>query len=162
TLSRSRTPPVVLRGRFVPFSHSAVFFSLSLLAVLVLGGIVSDCTDTSMHFASTFGRLALAIVAVAFVLCLWDAEATFTPAALYPVGRLPLGLWLHSRSEWLPAAQRASDLGWTASLGLALYVFATAALVRFAPRQAGLWNALRLSDRREPWPLAGFLAGQAT
>ena len=64
-----------LRGDFVPFSHLAIFVSLSALALRVLVGLVSDINTAELHLDGWLGWAALGTVALPAVVCLWDRDA---------------------------------------------------------------------------------------
>lgn len=149
-----RTRPEELRGRLLPYSHAAALLAVQLLAMLTLGGIASDLTAMGIHADGPLAWTALAATALALLLCLWDADAFFAPAALYVLGLLALGLGLHSGH--LPPR----DLGWTAALLLAPYALLASAAGWGVSRTERTWQVLRLAEPPGGWPRAWFPVAQ--
>jgi hypothetical protein len=151
---RLLSPPIDLRGRWLPFVHAAAVAAVHLLALLVLTGIVGDVTGAQIHVATPLGWAALAATLIASVLCLWDPEATWWGLPLAPIyltGVLSLGLLLHS----LELSPR--QLACAAAPLLAGYLAAVAMLAWLAPPGARLWRRLRIPERTDtrlmPWLL---------
>jgi hypothetical protein len=172
---RARTPPVDLRGQYLPFSHTAILVALCAIALRVGVAVVSSVGEGGLEMAGPLAWTALGATAVAVVLCLWDREAGFPLGDLYGLGFRPeylpfvpqfalgglyalglqsIGLALHG-SRLAPAW-----FGWTAALVLAGYVLLTTVVGTVAPRLTRLWQALRLPDRPAGWPEPWFVPTQ--
>lgn len=155
---RRRTPPVDLRGRFLPFSHAAALLALHLLAVVVLGGLASDATGAGLRVGGGLAWVATAATAAALLLCLWDFEAApwgVRGPPLYVAGLLAVGLALHA------AALPVRWLVWQAALALAVYTLAATVMTWAFASAPRVWSLFRLPDRPESWPARWFLAAQA-
>jgi hypothetical protein len=155
---RRRTPPVDLRGRFLPFSHAAALLALHLLAVIILGGVASDATDTGLRVGGALAWAALGATAAALLLCLWDFEAAprgLPAPPLYAAGLLAVGLALHAAGLPLPELVRQ------AALALAVYVLAAATIGRAFSAAPRVWSALHLPNRPERWPAPWLVGAQA-
>jgi hypothetical protein len=150
-----RSPPVDLRAGLLPFCHAASLLAVHLLALLALGGLVSDLLVIEVEVARPLGWVALAAVVAALAVALWDPRAAdwgVPLAPLYLAGLGGIGLALHGAS--LPPA-RLCEAG---SLALAGYVLSTSALAAFD--WARVSTRLRIPEPHGGWPATWFVPAQ--
>jgi hypothetical protein len=143
---RRRSPPVDLRGGALPFGYFAAHAAVSLLALVVLGGLASDLTLTGLRVDHPLGWVALAAVLAALVVAFWDREAPrwFVPLPpLYLAGLAGIGLALHA------AALAPPQLCVDAALVLGAYVLDASGLATL-----GSWPGIRWL-LKIPKPAAG-------
>jgi hypothetical protein len=115
-LVAQRRPDWDQRKNWLPFSHAALTLSLVLLALLVVGAIVSSAGGGTLQVASPLTWSAVGATALAILLGAWDQQATFSRGSLYGLGLGVVLLTLHAQN-WPP------DLaGRTAAPALATYV----------------------------------------
>src|SRR5262249_13966134 len=96
---RRRSPPVDLRGGVLPFCHFASLLAVHLLAVMALGGLVSDLTRLEVQLYRPLGWVSLAVLLAALAPALWDPEAPRWGVPLPPLylgGLAGVGLALHA------------------------------------------------------------------
>jgi hypothetical protein len=146
---------VDLRGDFLPFCHAASLLAVHLLALLVLGGLVSDLIVIELEVARPLGWVALAALVAALGVALWDPRAPdwgVPLAPLYLTGLTGVGLALHA------AALSPERLCEVAALALAAYLLAASALAAF--RWEGVAARLRIPEPPGGRPLDWFVPAQ--
>lgn len=150
-----RSPPVDLRGDSLPFCHAASLLAVHLLALLVLGGLVSDLTQTELGVARPLGWVALVALAAALGVALWDPQAPdwgVPLAPLYLAGLTGVGLALHA------AALSPERLCQDAAPALAAYALVASAVA--ACRWGGVAARLRIPEPPGGQRLGWFVHAQ--
>ena len=117
-------PAVDVSGRTLPFAHTAAQAAVVLSGLLVIVVVALDLGELPHEAAGGLGWPALAAVAAALLLLLWDRAARFTLGAIYVIALSAVGLLLDAhdlpprelchtaasrtrRSRGLPRAQSA-------------------------------------------------------
>jgi hypothetical protein len=138
---RLRPTTDTTRGFLLPFSHAAAIVALVLLALVVSVGIFSDIRSGDLYLATPLGWMALGATFLALAVCLWDAGAMFSLAALYTLGLVAVALAIHAGTLPIP------DLYWFFTPALSAYVLLAAGIGWSVPRLTPLWRTLRLPER---------------
>jgi hypothetical protein len=142
-----------------PYPHFAAILALGVLGTLFVAAVATSVSGQPEWAAGPLTWAAVGGTAVALVLLLWDPAAPFSPAGLYALALVAVGLALHARDLG------PRTFGWTAALVLAFLVLVAANIAWTARRLPGLRQALRLPDfaggRPQPWyvPAQGTVAG---
>jgi hypothetical protein len=152
---RSGTPAVTCRGQVPAFVHLAVWLAQLLGGTLLVGSFPGDLMYTSLPVSWVLPASALATLALAFLVLLWDAESPTPIAGLYGAGVLALGLALQAQA--LPASQFWS----MATLAMSSFLLFAGILSSLLPRMHEFWRALRL-PAQAAWPQSWFLVSQTT
>jgi hypothetical protein len=150
----SLSEPGALATGGEPFPHLAIMLGLILFAAMSVIAFGSACLDLPALAGGSLAWTALAAMAVATGLLLWDARADFVRLGLYALGLSAILLALHGTH------QSADDLWWSLAVTAAPYGFLTALLARWLPNWEKLRAALRLPKLPSSWPEAWFVPVQ--
>ncbi len=146
---RKGVPAPELNGRPVPFAHLAVQAGLAILGIVVAIAVVRNLSAVEelpvfwQSAGERLGWLALAALAAATAISLWDRSARFGLQATYGAALLAVGMALNARALWPRAFY------WTAGHELAALVLLAAVFGWLLPRMKPVWRAMRIPDAAE-------------
>lgn len=132
-----------------PFAHLAIMLGLILCAAMSILAFSSAGLDLPALEGGSLEWTALAAIAIATVVLLWDATADFARLGLYALGLSAILLGLHG-------TQKADvDMWWSLAVTAAPYVLLAALLARWLPNWEKVRTSLRLPKlstvRPESW-----------
>ena len=144
-LHSAGVPAPILLGRRLPFAHLALQAGAALACSLVMAMVLWDLSAVEHPGSGSLGWIALAAIAGAAGLCLWDRTAQFVLTAIYLAGLAAVGMALDVR------ALEPETLCWTAGHELAGFVLLAAAAGWLLGQMRPVWRALAIppSHRRE-------------
>ncbi|NQT38680.1 MAG: hypothetical protein HQ581_14380, partial [Planctomycetes bacterium] len=120
----------------LPFAHLAIRVALAALGLLVAGGFFCDLARVEHAVGNRAGWLALAAVALAMTICLWDRSSRFSLPGLYVVALTAVGMGLVAR-DFNP-----NEFCWVATIELGAFVRATTLLGEFLRQARPLARAM--------------------
>jgi hypothetical protein len=151
---QKRTPPVNLHGGLEPFPHIAIMVGLILSVAMSVLAFGSGWLELPAFAGGPLAWTALAAIAGATVLLLWDACADFPRLGLYALGLSGIMLALQQSS------QTPSNLLWSFAVAASALILVAALLAHWIPASEKMRTWLRLPELLKAWPESWFVPTQ--
>ncbi len=125
------------------YCKQAAWFGTALLVLSVIVSATADLSFQQHTPVRAFDWIALASIAVAAAVCLWDRSPRAALQMFYCLGLAAAGMWLWSKG-FAPL-----KFYWAAGGELACFALAAATLGWLLPRLNTVWTALRIPSANE-------------